>query len=37
MPVLSEPGVWAEIIEAVSQAFQEERPTFLGQHKEVRY
>jgi len=26
MPVLSEPGVWAEIIEVVSQAFQENPP-----------
>ncbi len=26
MPVLSETGVWAEIIEAVSQAFQEDLP-----------
>lgn len=26
MPILSEPGVWAEIIEAVSQAFQADPP-----------
>lgn len=26
MPILSEPSVWAEIIEVVSQAFQEDLP-----------
>jgi len=40
MPVLSEPGVWAEIIEAVSQAFQEDLPTdshIVDRHRAPRY
>ncbi|NYT76954.1 Fic family protein [Alcaligenaceae bacterium] len=35
MPILSEPGVWAEIVEAVSQVFLERRP--LDSHILDRY